>query len=44
MIVLQGARRPSHLCSTISLEFHRLDLVEADDARWLVDEDEGLGR
>lgn len=32
-----------HLCSAVSLEFHRVDLVEADDTRWLVDEDEGLG-
>lgn len=32
-----------HLCSAVSLEFHRVDLVEADDARRVVDEDEGLG-
>ncbi len=33
----------SHLCAAVSLEFHRVDLVEADDTRWLVDEDKGLG-
>lgn len=32
----------THLCSAISLEFDRVNLVKSDDARRLVDEDEGL--
>lgn len=32
----------SHLCSAVSLELHCVDFVKADDASWLVDEDEGL--
>lgn len=32
----------THLCSAVSLEFDRVNLVKSDDARRLVDEDEGL--